>query len=163
MLKRVQDHWQCLKVSTAEELYNRAVKSQTRLSVLLEKIIVTDIKFAFKYAAYVINGPFPIAEQLFASHGNYAFAYALLIKKRFTQGEEVISKKCRLSYEYARFVIRGPFPLGEPAIAQDAEFSFKYAKQVLNGRFLAGEEAIAKDPHLSLKYMMDGFYNWNSQ
>ena len=166
MLKRVQLSSKCLDMTddltTAEGLYNRAVKSQTRLSVLLEKIIATDITFAYKYAAVVINGPFPMAEQLFAANGDFAFAYALLIKKRFAQGEEVISKKCQLSYQYARFVIRGPFPLGEPAIAQDAKFSFYYAKHVLNGRFLAGEEAIAKDPQLSLKYMMEGLNNWNS-
>jgi hypothetical protein len=165
MLKHVQLSNMCVDMTDDSTLglYNLAVKLQARLGVLQEKIIAQDIAIAYKYASNIINGPFPMAENLFATNCEYALAYALLIKKRFAQGEEVISKHCHVSYRYARFVVRGPFPLGEPAIAQDAEFSFYYAKQVLNGRFLAGEEAIAKNPHLSLKYMMEGLNNWNSQ
>ena len=84
-----------------------------------EKYIAKDAAYAYWYAQYVVNGPFPLGEAAIAADAQYA-------------------------YRYAKDVLEGPFPLGEEAISKDAEFAVYYAKYVLKADFYFNGKLIAK-------------------
>ena len=55
---------------------------------------------------------------------------------------EDIVRSTSHSLHYALLVVKGRFPEGEEAISKDAYFSVIYAVRCLKGRFLLGEEKI---------------------
>ena len=93
-----------------------------------EEVLAKDAKYAYEYARWVLNGPFPA-------------------------GEAALAKDAWYAYEYARWVLKGPFPVGEAVIAEDAQCAYWYARDVLGGPFPAGEATLAQDPAYSLRYV----------
>jgi hypothetical protein len=62
--------------------------------------------------------------------------------KRFTEGEEAISRSAMNSYLYATDTLKGRFVFGEEAIAKDPRYSYHYAEDILKGRFILSEKLI---------------------
>ncbi len=88
-----------------------------------------------------------------------AYFYAKnVLKGRFEQGEEVISKDDYYSYYYAKDALKplgiDRFEKGEEAISKSTEYSYLYALNVLKGRFVKGEEAISKSAYFSYNYAL---------
>jgi len=65
-----------------------------------------------------------------------------VIKRRFPEGEEIITKDAHYSFWYADNAVKGRFPEGELAISKDPSYSYWYARDVLRGRFPEGEVSI---------------------
>ena len=79
----------------------------------------------------------------------WAYNYAReVIKGRWPEGEEAISKDPYWAYSYAVDVVGGRWPEGEKTISKDPEWAFYYAREVIKGRWPEGEEAIKKRPIL---------------
>lgn len=70
-----------------------------------------------------------------------------VIRGKFEQGEESISKDAWYSYLYASNVLGGRFVLGESTISTLGGDSYMYARNVLKERFLVGEEMIKKSKY----------------
>ena len=68
--------------------------------------LAKDTKYAYLYARYILNGPFPL-------------------------GEDAISKDAWGAFYYARHILKSPFPKGEDAISKDATYAGLYAYSVL--------------------------------
>ena len=116
-------------VNTREQLSNildRALTlGKTNRKPEIEKVILTNPEFAFKYAQDVIGGVWPAAESIIATSPEYSFYYARYLRNST------------------------PWPMGEPAIATNSYYSMLYAVHVLNNRFPLGEPAIASGDILS--------------
>ena len=75
----------------------------------------------------------------------YAYLYAnYLLQGPFPAGEAIISKDAKYAHWYAYDVLKGPFPAGEAVIAEDCEFSHRYAKDVLKADFYYDGKLIAQ-------------------
>ena len=109
---------------------------------------------AYRYARYVLKGPFPAGEAAIAKSAHWSCRYAeFVLKKPFPAGEAAIAKDAWRSYEYARDVLkRKPFKAGEAAIATENILSYNYAKDVLKGPWPAGEAVIATSAEYSYLY-----------
>jgi len=96
---------------------------------------------ALHYAEYLVKAPCPELEDIIAQDAHSAYRYAsFVLDGPFTLGEVVIAHS-RWAYFYATFALKGRFPLGEPAIAQDADYSRWYA-EFLGGTFLLNGKII---------------------
>ena len=84
----------------------------------LEKYLAKSTEYAFKYAADVLDGPFPA-------------------------GEAAIAKSAEYAHFYAREILEGPFPAGEAAIASDEHYAQEYATFVLEDNFYYNGKLIA--------------------
>ena len=84
-----------------------------------EKAISLVAFYAYLYANYLLEGPFPA-------------------------GEAIISKDAKYAHWYAYDVLKSPFPAGEAVIAEDCEFSHRYAKEVLKADFYYDGKLIAQ-------------------
>jgi hypothetical protein len=98
-----------------------------------EDIISKDAECAYRYAFYILKGPFP-------------------------KGEDAISKVSDYSYYYAEEILKGPFPKGEDAISRNDKLSYMYAKFILEDRFKKGEGTIIKD-----KYYLEDYIEFLKQ
>jgi hypothetical protein len=113
-----------------KEAYTRLMKGQK--DKYLVRALAKDPEFAYDYATYVLEGPFPLGEPAIAKHAGYAYQYArYILKGPFPLGEPAIAKEPVYAYYYAESVLQGPFPLGEPAIATNDYWKRRYQKQVL--------------------------------
>ena len=63
-----------------------------------------------------------------------------------------VIKDAKLSYKYARDVLKDGFELGEEVISKNVYYSYLYAKNILKGRFKLGEDAISKDTYYKKEY-----------
>jgi len=59
------------------------------------------------------------------------------------------------TFEYAKDVIKGRWPEGEEIISRDAEYAFQYAKDIIKDRWPEGEKAILHNPYLIYHYAKD--------
>ncbi len=55
------------------------------------------------------------------------------------------------AYEYARDIVKGKYPDGEEAISKSPYYSYAYAMYILEGRFPQGEKAISSE----IEYLLD--------
>ena len=56
-----------------------------------EHILAKSPKYAFMYASYILNEPFPEGEDAIAKDAGYAYDYSIdLLFKRFPKGEDMI-------------------------------------------------------------------------
>lgn len=81
-----------------------------------------------------------------------AVYYALMINKRFPEGERVILENPYQSYDYAKQIIKGRWPEAEQIIATSAEAAYYYAKDIIKERWPKGEAAILTSPHWAYLY-----------
>ena len=118
-----------------------------------EAAIAKDAFYSYKYAKYVLKGPFPAGEPAIAKSAKYSYMYAKhVVNGPFPAGEAAIAKDGYYSQMYAYIILKAPFRAGEATIAEDGYYSYWYARHVLNGPFPAGEAAIAKDSDLWRDY-----------
>ena len=83
----------------------------------------------------------------------YAYDYAMdVIKGRWPEGEEAISKEPAYAYYYIKDFIKGRWPEGEEAISKDSQWAYFYARDIIEDRWPEGEEAISKNKDLWAKY-----------
>jgi hypothetical protein len=86
---------------TAQKAYQKCLNEQKRTPEL-EDIIATDPHYSYRYARYIIKGP-------------------------FKKGEEFISKNPYYCYQYVCYVIKGSFEKCHPII-----FNSNYKDQYIN-------------------------------
>jgi hypothetical protein len=139
------------------ELAYKTLKLRKKLSSedkqLALRAIAKSPNVAYYYATDVIKRRFPEGEVVISKHPYYAYNYAAtVIKGRWPEGEAAISKDPEWACYYAENVIKGRFPEGEAAIAKSPNMAYYYATNVIEGRFPQGEAAIAMDPHFAKKY-----------
>jgi hypothetical protein len=79
---------------TPEESYNFVVNLGLKRHKRSENIIMTDPRWSFRYARYIIEG-------------------------RFLEAESVIMKDPRWAYWYAYYIIKGRWIEAEPVIMKD--------------------------------------------
>ena len=72
-----------------------------------------------------------------------------VIKKPWPTGETAIAQSSDCSYYYARDVIKGPWPPGETDISQNSQYSYLYARDMIKKPWPPGETAIAQDSEYS--------------
>jgi hypothetical protein len=95
------------------------------------KLLSQPNELAVRYAEDVIKGRWPEAEEMISKNGEYAYYYAIMLKRlgvldRWPEGEEAISKHTSSAYHYAIYVIEGRWPEGEKAISRDPEWWIEY-------------------------------------
>lgn len=83
-----------------------------------------------------------------------AYHYALKRKRRFRDGEQIISTSPEWSFKYAVNVLQDRFELGEKSIAKNNQWSYEYARQVLHKRFLLGEPKILESPYYCIENIL---------
>ena len=83
-------------------------------------IAKNDGLYSYKYALYVLKGPFKLGEPTIAKHDGW------------------------YSYKYALYVLKGPFPLGEPTIAKNEFYSKTYTQDILKKDFYLDGKLICK-------------------
>ena len=100
--------------------FTRYRKTPTELKKR-EKYIALEPEYAYKYARFVLEGPFPL-------------------------GEDAIATSAEYSVRYAETVLFGPFSKGEKAIAESdsKQYAQYYAKYVLKADFYYNGKLIAK-------------------
>ena len=91
-----------------------------------------NVLWAVRYAEDVIKGRWPEAEEMISKNGEYAYSYAVMLKRlgvldRWPEGEEAISKHTSSAFHYAIYVIEGRWPEGEKAISRDPTISRRYS------------------------------------
>jgi hypothetical protein len=64
----------------------------------------------------------------------------------------IIKKSARISYLYARYILKERWIEVEPIICKDSWYSYMYAKHVINGPWKECEPAIMKDPESIFYY-----------
>lgn len=90
---------------------------------------------AFRFAARVIQAPFPLGEPSIAKDPYQAYYYArYILKGPFPLGEAVIAKDGLESYAYAKYILKGPFPLGEATIAENQIWAEQYHQAKPSGQ-----------------------------
>jgi len=154
-LKKLVTHPKKLKTYkthiSPEEAYTRLMKGET--DEYLVRAVAKDPQYAYDYARYALQGPFPLGEPAIASRLYLSYLYALsVLNGPFPLGEPEIAKHPGYAYKYARDALRGPFLIGEPEIAKDPQYAYHYAKNVLKGPFTLGEPEIAKSKRYSNLY-----------
>jgi hypothetical protein len=78
----------------------------------LEKIIITDPEYSYRYASDVINGRWEEAEKIILTDAYSSYRYAChIINGRWEEAESSIATNSQYSYLYALYVIHGPFHL----------------------------------------------------
>ena len=83
----------------------------------------------------------------------YLYTYAKnIIKGRWLEAEEYISKDPMISSMYAEDIIRGRWPEAEEIIKKDPKSIFSYILNIIGGRWPEAEETIKKDPMLAVYY-----------
>lgn len=103
--------------------------------------------------ALIINAPIKDYEEEIAQDGKISFLYAKnILKGRFEAGERMIARYSKISFLYARDIIKGKFPMGEYAIAENSLYSFLYARDIIKAPFSLGEDAIGNSPRLAYYY-----------
>ena len=85
-----------------------------------------NVKEVYEYAQK-IKGRFPEGEALLLTNAKYAYLYAAyIIKGPWPEGEEVISKDAESAYKYALRVLKRPWNKGRKAINKNPWFREKY-------------------------------------
>lgn len=80
------------------------------------------------------------------------YTYARNNNRRWVSAEPYIMKDPRISYMYARYVLRYRWPEAEPVIMQHPVALLDYAQNVIKGRWPEAEHQIVKDPRLAYWY-----------
>lgn len=109
-----------------------------------EKAISTNSSSSLAYAENVLKGRFRAGEQaIIDSRGpNDALNYAIrVIKGPWPEAEDTFASTGMLAYRYAANVLKGRFPKGEKEIAKHAGLVVSYA-MVIKNRFPAGEKIL---------------------
>jgi lambda repressor-like predicted transcriptional regulator len=100
-----------------DRIWSKLRKQKDRATPKQEEIISKNAQYSYRYAFYIIKGPWP-------------------------KGEEIISKNAHYAYAYARDVIDGPWPKGEESIAKDPHYACYYVLDVLQKPWPKGEKQI---------------------
>ena len=92
---------------------------------------LTDPVYAYRYAAYVVKGPWPEGEAVIAKKASTAFHYAnSVLHARWIPGEAVIANDPDYAWRYAIDIVWRRWPLGEPAILTDPDAIDLYTKML---------------------------------
>ena len=127
-----------IQYPSALRLTRMAAKLKTILEDPLSKGVAA--RWAYDYVHNVIKGRWPEAEETISKDPEWAYWYALnVIKGRWPEAEETISKDPRWAYSYALNVIKGRWPEGEQAISTDPYLACSYACNVIKGRWPEAE------------------------
>ena len=125
-------HGHNIAYETVPELVYNIAKSGKKLTDKQEDAIAKDPKYAYRYAYYVLDKPFPNGEDAISKDPVYAHKYACdVLKKPFPRGEDAITKDSYYAYKYAISVLKKPWPKGEDAISKDSFYSYYYARDIL--------------------------------
>jgi hypothetical protein len=101
-----------------------------------------------EYAADIIKGPWPEAEQLIATNAQASKVYSSnVLHGRFLAGEPIIARTPDEAYGYACFILKGRWPEAEPYIIKDARAAVLYAISVIKGPWPEAEPTIKADHH----------------
>ncbi len=102
----------------------------SRREELNRKEALKSPRTAFNYARDVIKGRWPEAEDIISKDPPHAFLYATyIIGKRWLKGEKAISENSSWAYLYAHNIIKSRWPKGEKAISRDPVDKHKYEKE----------------------------------
>jgi hypothetical protein len=109
-----------------------------------------------------INAPLQVLEAmpLISKDSNCSLNYAMMIGKRFVEGEKSIFKNAKNTLLYLKEVLGGEIPEDileqiEESVSRDPISSLYYALNYKKGPFPLGEKAIACDGDCSLRYARD--------
>ena len=99
--------------------YDLAMKN-SKLRPKLEPAIMKDPEWAYEYALYVLERPWPEAEPVIMKDPKYAYLYARdVIRRRWPEAEQYIMENSRCACLYARYVLKRRWPEAEPYIMKD--------------------------------------------
>ena len=77
----------------------------------LEKIILINSYFAYKYSLYIVKGRLIEAEKIILTDPEWACHYAEdVIRDRWNEAENIIATDSYCAYRYAKLVIKGKLP-----------------------------------------------------
>ena len=106
-----------------------------------------------RYAAYMIKGRWPEAEEMIAKEPRAAFSYArTVLKQRWPEAEPVIMKEPMVAVDYAAEIIRGRWPEAEANILKSPIAAVDYAILVLKAPWPEAESAIRRDRDAWARY-----------
>ena len=106
-----------------------------------------------RYAAYMIKGRWPEAEEMIAKESRAAFSYArTVLKQRWPEAEPVIMKEPMVAVDYAAEIIRGRWPEAEANILKSPIAAADYAILVLKAPWPEAESAIRRDRDAWARY-----------
>ena len=138
-----------------KEIFKGIKANEDYIEKKRQENIKKDINYIYNLAKKS-GGPNKELENLIIATKNNRVAYNYaksVLKGRWEEGEPIIAKDAKDSYEYALNVLKGErFKLGEPAITKDAEWAVPYAENVIKGRWKEAEPTISKNASKAERY-----------
>lgn len=93
-----------------------------------------------------------IENEIIATNCVYAYNYAFYNNRRFHAGEPMIATQLHTTYNYAKFIIKGPWPKADDIFLQDSWWALHYVIDVVDKRYPKLENIIKQDREMKEKY-----------